>query len=93
MKFIEFLVNESIYDMDPEAPTDPEVLVQGVGRYKLSQVKDNVRRKLADIGKMAESEDSPEMWQQVQWKISHGAMREMIKAIIDAEEELKSKIH
>lgn len=90
---LENLFESGVYQMDPNNPSDPEVLVDGVGRYKLSQLKENVRRKLADIGKQAARDDSPEMWEQVRWMINHAAMREMLDAIVNAHEELKKEIH
>ena len=63
-----------------EDTKDPEVLVQGVGRYRLSQLKENLRRKAADIAKTAEK-DTPESWEQLNYMLNHAAMREMIKTV------------
>lgn len=90
---LETLFEKAIYQMDPENPSDPEVLVDGVGRYRLSQLKENVRRKLADIGKMATLEDTPENWERIGWMLNHAAMREMVKTILAANDELKKEIH
>ena len=40
-------MNSVIYKEDPQNPKNPEVLVNGVGRYKLDQVKRNVQEKRA----------------------------------------------
>ena len=71
-----------IYEEDPEDPKNPEVLVKGVGRYKLNTLKKNVRGKLEDL---AQTDD----WEQVAWKVKHAAMHEMIKTIAAAEKELQ----
>ena len=73
-----------IYKEDPDDPNNPEVLVKGVGRYKLNTLKKNVEGKLADLAKTTD-------WEQVQWKLDHAAMREMVKTIVSAEKELKDK--
>ena len=90
---LDTLMEAGIYDMDQDATSDPEVLVQGVGRYKLSRVKDNVRRKLADLGKMAEASDDPEVWEKIKWMLNHAAMHEMVNTITTAHKELKKEIH
>lgn len=90
---LENIFEGGIYNMDPENPSDPEVLVDGVGRYRLSQLKENVRRKLKDIGNMANVEDTPENWKKINWMLNHAAMHEMVKTIIQANDELQKEIH
>ena len=63
-----------------EDTEDPEVLVQGVGRYRLSQLKENLRRKITDIAQIAEK-DTPDSWEQLNYMLNHAAMREMIKTV------------
>ena len=86
---IQDLTEAAIWDNDRN--DDPEVLVQGVGRYRLSQLKANVRRKLADIAKTAEESDSPEMWSKLAFMVNHAAMREMIKTIDAANKEQRGE--
>ena len=79
-----------IYQENPQDPSNPEVLVNGVGRYNLKTLKDNVRGKLMDLAKRSGS-DSPMEWRNIGQLINHAAMREMIKTIVAAEEELEGK--
>ncbi len=73
-----------IYAEDPEDPKNPEVLVKGVGRYKLDTLKRNVHQKLEDLAQT-------ENWEQVAWKLDHAAMKEMVKTIVAAEKELTER--
>lgn len=68
--------------------SDPDVVVKGVGRYRLSQVEKNVRDKLHDLAERAGQADTSSDWQQVQWMIDHDAMKEMIRTIVSARQEL-----
>lgn len=85
MKTSDLLTENTIWNNDES--DDPEVLVQGVGRYRLSQLKDNVRRKIADIAKTAESGDDPDVWRKLAFMLNHAAMREMVKTIDAANKE------
>lgn len=80
----EFKEPSVIYKEDPDDPNNPEVLVKGVGRYKLNTLKKNVQDKLADLAQTTDFE-------QVQWKLNHSAMREMVKTIVSAEKELADR--
>lgn len=77
-----------MWDKKDKNMSDPEVLVNGVGRYRLSQLKDNVEKKIADIYKWSQKEDSPDKWKKIAWMVDHAAMREMIKTIDKAHEEI-----
>ena len=77
-------MNSVIYKEDPQNPKNPEVLVNGVGRYKLDQVKRNVQEKLADLAQTTD-------WEQIAWKLEHAAMKEMVRTIVAAEKELEEK--
>ena len=77
-------MNSVIYKEDPQNPKNPEVLVNGVGRYKLDQVKRNVQEKLADLAQTTD-------WEQIAWKLEHAAMKEMVRTIVSAEKELEEK--
>ena len=72
-----------------DSSNDPEVLVNGVGRYRLSQVKENVQRKIADMAQRVQSADSKENWEQILWMINHAAMHEMVKTIVSAHQEME----
>jgi len=92
VKLINELLNEKvIYSEDERDMSDPEVLVKGVGRYKLSGLKKNVERKLADIIETAKAEDSPEKWRKLAFMLDHAAMREMVKTIAKAHEEIADR--
>lgn len=80
-----------IYKEDPDDPKNPEVLVNGVGRYRLNQVKRNVQEKLADLAKGAADAKDAEDWRQTAWKLDHAAMKEMVKTIVSAEKELEER--
>ena len=98
--FIKELAEPSvIYEEDPNEPDNPEVLVNGVGRYKLKSLEKNVRAKMADLHKSAEytantrhkNLGDSEAWRSLQSKLKHAAMHEMIKTIIAAKKELEER--
>ena len=78
-----------IYSQNPDDPNDPEVLVKGVGRYRLSTLVRNVQSKLGDLGDRAARADDHDAWKQVQWMLTHDAMNEMVRTIISAKKELE----
>ena len=84
----EFKEPSVIYQEFPEDPNNPEVLVKGVGRYRLKTLERNVREKLEDIGRRGVKANTFEDWKQVDYMINHSAMREMIVTIIRAKKEL-----
>ena len=77
-----------IYREDPEDPNNPEVLVKGVGRYRLNTLERNVQEKLEDLARRALSANDYNAWKQVQWMLDHAAMREMVKTIVSAKKEI-----
>jgi hypothetical protein len=77
-----------IYQEDPEDPNNPEVLVKGVGRYRLKRLENEVREKLADLGRRGVKAYTFEDWKNVQYMVDHSAMEEMIKTIILAKKEI-----
>ncbi len=89
MKTKDIVEMAGIYTFDKEDPMDPEVLVDGVGRYKLSQVKRNVREKLQDLAARVAETDDPRAWREVGRLINHGAMHEMIRTIVQTHDELQ----
>ncbi len=90
MRLKEYL-GESIYSDNHEDPSNPEVLVRGVGRYEYNQVVRNVKEKLADLSKHAQKAESADEWKRVQWMVKHAAMEVMIEALIDAKTELEGR--
>jgi hypothetical protein len=84
----EFKEPSVIYQEDPDDPNNPEVLVKGVGRYKLKTLEKNVREKLADLGRKGVKAYTFEDWKQVAYMVDHAAMAEMIKTIILAKKEI-----
>ncbi len=78
-----------IYSKDPDDPSNPEVLVKGVGRYRLRQVERNVQEKLADLNKIAARAQSYEDWRKIAWMVNHGAMNEMVRTIVSAKSEIE----
>jgi len=80
-----------IYKENPDDPSNPEVLVQGVGRYRLRQVERNVQEKIADLNKRAARARNSDDWEQIAWMVDHAAMNEMVKTIVAAKRELKRK--
>lgn len=78
-----------IYSTDPDDPNNPEVLVKGVGRYRLRQVERNVQEKLADLNKIAARAQSYEDWRKIAWMVDHAAMNEMIRTIVSAKSEIE----
>ena len=90
MKINDVLTEAALWKKDDKSE-DPEVYVQGVGRYQLSQLKANIRRKIADLAKKAESGDDPETWRQIAWMLKHPAMQEMVKTIDEAHKEQRGE--
>ncbi len=90
MRLKEF-ISESIYSDNQEDPSNPEVLVRGVGRYEYNQVVKNVQDKLHDLNQHAQKAKSVDEWKRVQWMLKHAAMESMVEAIIDAKTELEGR--
>ena len=88
-------VNEPsvIYQENPDDPSNPEVLVKGVGRYRLRQVERNVQEKIADLNKRAARASNSEDWEKIAWMVDHAAMNEMVRTIVSAKRELKKKMN
>ena len=72
-----------------DSSNDPEVLVNGVGKYRLSQVEDNVRRKIADMAQKVQQAGNKDSWGQVLWMLNHAAMQEMVKTIVSTHQEME----
>jgi hypothetical protein len=85
------LLREGIYKHNEKDPSDPEVLVKGVGRYALSQVEDNVKRKIADLSKSVANAKDFDDWKRIETMVNPGAMHEMIKTIKTVHAELEEK--
>jgi len=80
-----------IWEKDPDDPSNPEVLVKGVGRYKLKQVEKNVTEKFADLSRRGRYAEDHEDWKQLAWMLNHAAMHEMVKTIVAAKEEIEGE--
>jgi len=80
-----------IYEEDPDDPNNPEVIVNGVGRYRLKTLERNVREKIEDLHRRATRTRDADDWKQVQWMLNHAAMREMVKTITLARKELEER--
>lgn len=78
-----------IYQEDPNDPNNPEVLVKGVGRYRLKSLEKNVREKLEDLEHTVARTRNYEDWKRVQWMLDHAAMREMVKTVVSARREIE----
>ncbi len=88
------IVTESvIYNKNPADMTNPDVRVNGVGVYSLENLKANVKVKIAELAKSTQKADGANAWGQIDYMINHAAMKEMIKTIIAAEEELEGEGH
>tara|TARA_Y100000389_G_C17423488_1_gene498141 strand:- start:402 stop:1169 length:768 start_codon:yes stop_codon:yes gene_type:complete len=73
-----------------EARKDPmqkEVLVQGMGKFSLGGLQENLAGKFADLAKKAASGD-PYQFRQIEYHMNHGVLDAMMKAVIQAYDEL-----
>jgi len=83
-------INEdTITQFNTQDPMNPEIQVQGVGRYTLKQAKENIRRKFEDMHKTIEGTDDPYKWKQAAWMLDHDGMRAIMQAITAAHDELQ----
>lgn len=85
------ITEATITQVNAEDPMNPEIQVQGIGRYTLKQAKDNIRRKFEDMYKTIEGTDDPYKWKQAAWMLDHGGMRAIMQAITAAHDELQTK--
>ena len=76
---------ESIYARNKENQMDPEVLIQGYGRKRLSQLEAKVVRMFNEIAKTAETGN----WDSVEHNINKGLIQTMIEAITTTYKELE----
>lgn len=82
-----------IWAFNKEDPSNSEVLVQGVGRFNLRSLKENVRNKLKDLYEEIAKTDDPTAWSHTAWKLDPTATHSlfvMIKTIVAAENELQA---
>lgn len=71
--------------MFPEPIRDDQlVLVKGLGRYTVKQVRDQVKRMIADIAK--DTTKDPVDWHRVKWKMKHSALHAFIETLANLEE-------
>jgi hypothetical protein len=79
-------ITESIYEMDPNEPNNPEVLVQGYGRLKLKQIEAKVAKMFAELAERSNRGD----WESVQYDLNKGLVQVLLKAISDTYDELET---
>lgn len=79
-------LNESIYEMNPEDPMDPEVLVQGYGRLRLKQVEDKVAKMFEELAERSKNGD----WENVEYLLNKNLVQTFIKTITDSYNELET---
>lgn len=70
--------------LDEVQGPNPEILVQGIGRYQLSQAVDNVRGKLEDLLKRANGPITFENWTRIKSLLDRQTLQAFIYAIEDA---------
>lgn len=80
-------IHESIHQMNPEEPMNPEVLVQGYGRLNLKQLEQKVSRMFEELAVRASRGD----WEGVQYNLNKGLVQEFIKTINTTYDELEQK--
>ena len=92
MKHFKLFITEEksgkVHKMLPERPEDPDVLVKGVGVYRLSSLKKNVSDKIKDLYSRSTSGDFDLIFKQISDKKS--ILRHMVQAVIEVEAELKT---
>jgi|TARA_B110000495_G_C23029825_1_gene612974 hypothetical protein len=80
-------INETIHQMNPEEPMNPEVLIQGYGTLNLKQLEDKVSRMFGELAERAKRGD----WEGVEYNLNKGLVQEFIKTINVAYDELEQK--
>jgi hypothetical protein len=78
-------INESIYEMDPNDPNNPEVLIQGYGRLKLKQIEQKVQDMFLSLADSANNGN----WENVSHGLNKGTLAAFIQAITDTHEQLE----
>lgn len=76
-------IMESLYNIDKEDIMNSEVLVQGVGRYSVKGLMQNIAGKLDDLSKEA-SEMTPYNYKNIKAKIDSGILTTMLNSLTDA---------
>lgn len=79
---------ESLYSIDKEDIMNSEVLVQGVGRYSVKGLMQNISAKLDDLSKEA-SEMTPYNYKNIKAKIDSGILTTMLNSLTDAFNDLE----
>lgn len=74
---------ESLYSIDKDDIMNSEVLVQGVGRYSVKGLMQNISAKLDDLSKEA-SEMTPYNYKNIKAKIDSGILTTMLNSLTDA---------
>lgn len=87
MRIIELRESGEIYDKQNFNPEDPEVLIHGYGRLKLSQIYQKLSKDLADLSEKAADHSDPKT---IEWALDNSSFRTLLKAAQDVEKELAS---
>ena len=84
------LVKEAIYELNKQNPEKSEILIQGYGRLNLDTTKREAIKRLEEAIGFIREEDNPRAWRNAHHLIySTGVVEAMLKAIIEANEELE----
>jgi len=70
-------LQESIYEMDPTDPMNPEVLIQGYGRLKLKQLESKVAKMFTELAERSARGE----WEYVDANLDKGLIQTFIKTI------------
>lgn len=68
-------------------PMEKEVIVQGIGKYTVGGLHQNLAGKFADLAKKAASGD-PYQFRQIDYHLNHGVIDAMMKGLLTAYDEL-----
>lgn len=89
MDMLKHIINERLWELNPDNPGDSEIIVQGYGRLTLTQAK----KKLADYMTYALKSVEQGKWSEVRGMFTSGVPEAMAKAIEEAENELSRLKH
>lgn len=85
---------EAIYELNKQNPEKSEILVQGYGKISLDTAKQTVITRLEEAIGFIKEEDDSRAWRNAYHSIySNGVIESILKAIIEANEEIKVGKH
>jgi len=82
---------EAINELGREDPNNPQVLVQDYGRITLEQAKDQAMARLEEATKVLRESDDPDTWRKVYGIVGTGIFGNMLRAIIEAHQNMEGK--